>query len=674
MTTPVTKPDEESSKFAIQKACSPTSGVSPQQKPTPPTHHHPPISVVPFVSPERSALPPTVPSSSASSFSSRLRQIRESRALRAAQRKSPSPAALSPTHSTSSLPQHLGPLPEPEEAGPSHVSLDAFVSQHVLGVSPVTSQVSLDSSVREDLPTQDTHDGLPMPSQLKNGLTYFQDATAGYTSSSRRNESSGFEHQQEADTDGSDSSAPPSPPPSPPPAPLSLLPDSSPMLTTKHTLTTPVQNEGPDSVMQDWKDEKTHPGNVPTDLHRSSESLSSLSETPPPELPTSPPPPIPAPYTVEHDGALHKSPPTTLDAILPLADSLQLQLHPVEANSTTTEAESSTPNYSSATSTPSHSREVRLRPPKQQKAAQYQPERRSALEAMLISEPDIDERGKKRLSVAERRALTLQASRRPDGDSDPVLKRWSDASNLVPTGGGHGEDRPKSAQAMLRTSRNVHRSLKEDDLQPNGENRNRYSMPLRPELHQLDAHDINPVEHSPDSKVGRVAHKSWMKQRNVSEDSPVLSGSDLPSATQSRSQDSLNSMSYTSSQDIENSEEGEGEVRKGFSGSVVVSPLLAVSHSADDSTARRSEGQEEDKETESEKRSSFPYAALSSIHDNQTKAITTDEEEEKEGEERECTGSKDTSDVLPPPKADNAIGRKRKGLRSVGSLITVSFP
>ena len=293
---------------------------------------------------------------------------------------------------------------------------------------------------------------------------------------------------------------------------------------------------------------------------------------------------------------------------------------------------------------------------------------------MLISEPDIDERGKKRLSIAERRALTLQASRRPDGDSDPVLKRWSDASNLVPTGGGHGEDRPKSAQAMLRTSRNVHRSLKEDDVQPNGENRNRYSMPLRPELHQLDAHDIHPVEHSPDSKVGRVAHKSWMKQRNVSEDSPVLSGSDLPSATQSRSQDSLNSMSYTSSQDIENSEEGEGEVRKGFSGSVVVSPLLAVSHSADDSTARRSEGQEEDKETESEKRSSFPYAALSSIHDNQTKAITTDEEEEKEGEERECTGSKDTSDVLPPPKADNAIGRKRKGLRSVGSLITVSFP
>ena len=74
------------------------------------------------------------------------------------------------------------------------------------------------------------------------------------------------------------------------------------------------------------------------------------------------------------------------------------------------------------------------------------PERRSAFEAMLISESS---GGTKRLSVTERRALTLQASRRPDAASQPVMKRWSDTSDILSSLSPEESDRAKSALAML---------------------------------------------------------------------------------------------------------------------------------------------------------------------------------------------------------------------------------
>ena len=77
----------------------------------------------------------------------------------------------------------------------------------------------------------------------------------------------------------------------------------------------------------------------------------------------------------------------------------------------------------------------------------YRPERRSAFEAMLISESSSE--GQKRLSVAERRVLTLQASRRSDAASQPVMKRWSDTSNIFSSLSPVENDRSKSALATL---------------------------------------------------------------------------------------------------------------------------------------------------------------------------------------------------------------------------------
>ena len=77
------------------------------------------------------------------------------------------------------------------------------------------------------------------------------------------------------------------------------------------------------------------------------------------------------------------------------------------------------------------------------------PERRSAFDAMLVSESGGVKEGE-RLSVTERRAMTLQASRTPNADSQTVMKRWSDTDNLFATAStGEEEKRAKSALAML---------------------------------------------------------------------------------------------------------------------------------------------------------------------------------------------------------------------------------
>ena len=72
------------------------------------------------------------------------------------------------------------------------------------------------------------------------------------------------------------------------------------------------------------------------------------------------------------------------------------------------------------------------------------------------------------------------------------------------------------------------------------------------------------------TKITRVARMRWGKQEYVSDDFPSVSTNDLPSTSQNWSQDSLDTMSYSSSQDAE--EAGEGRVM----------PLLLATYSAGD--------------------------------------------------------------------------------------------
>ena len=83
------------------------------------------------------------------------------------------------------------------------------------------------------------------------------------------------------------------------------------------------------------------------------------------------------------------------------------------------------------------------------------PERRSAFDPMLISESGGVKEGE-RLSVTERRAMTLQASRTPNADSQTVMKRWSNTDNLFATAStGEEKERAKSALAMLGKETNT---------------------------------------------------------------------------------------------------------------------------------------------------------------------------------------------------------------------------
>ena len=72
---------------------------------------------------------------------------------------------------------------------------------------------------------------------------------------------------------------------------------------------------------------------------------------------------------------------------------------------------------------------------------------------MLVSEGSAQKDGQQQLSVADRRAATLQAARRPGGNYNPVKKRWSDTDDLVSMGSHkEEEERSKSALATLESS------------------------------------------------------------------------------------------------------------------------------------------------------------------------------------------------------------------------------
>ena len=553
------------------------------------------ISVVPFLSPEKYVSPSTKATASSSTFTSRLRQIRE---RRAAQRKSPSPSALSPTHSASSLPQYSAPLPEQCEAAPSHV----------LSVSPATSLAISDPSVSVDHPE---HNTLPMQSSVEvKTMASNMDSSSICMQKGHISADNASDSVHDTVMESSGSSTPPSPPslPSIPPPPPTLLPEISSTLAVKHpfhdTSTSLDHSTHPPYYMREEEKSASIPSvsvnevrvessmlhqktpeieevadsveSRPLDFHRSSESLSNSSGTPP-DIPELPPPTIP---TDDIDGPL--LPQVSVTTTSPFFDSPPVLPDIMETNSVT---ESSTPSISSGTSTPKRSGAFQLHSPNRHQVGQYRPERRSAFDAMLISETSAEKDGKRRLSVAERRALTLHASRRPDGDSNPVMKRWSHAENLV-SAVSQDEDRSKSALSMFETTL---RSLKTEGSQSNGQNRR--SMPVGMEVYQHNAVDRpeHVTTHSSNTNIPRFTRRRWRKQPRVSDDSPDDSGSNIPLTTQSsRSQESLDAVSCTSSHTTEMTEE---EQHGSKSRESVVSPLLAASHSANEIVSRPSASQ-----------------------------------------------------------------------------------
>ena len=199
-----------------------------------------------------------------------------------------------------------------------------------------------------------------------------------------------------------------------------------------------------------------------------SESLPSLPETPPPELPTSPPPLIPILLPGEEASLpvslLPPSSPSTLShcphpdlsTFLPPSFRLSNQRYSLPSSTykshsldtsevnqgaaavlSSSEAESSTPDPTSGRSSPQSPQRVQLRHPKSQGPSRYRPERRSAFDVMLVSQPSAEDKAEKRLSVAERWTLALQAARRPDANTPPVPQQWKHTSFLT-----KGDQRP----------------------------------------------------------------------------------------------------------------------------------------------------------------------------------------------------------------------------------------
>ena len=412
------------------------------------------ISVVPFVAGDK---PTAKLQTTTSTFTNRLKQIRE---RRAAQRKSPSPSALSPTHSASSLSPYLGPLSElhSKDNNPSLLSS--------LSVSPVTSQASMDGSTHES-----------------NTESHGSNSTSGLQTASN-------DKQKEIKSENITTSLLQTPPSIFPPSLSNVLPS---ILTEDRKFTNNhISSFTKEAVNKESKSDKREAfieANIEVQQDKAHNSLSSLSSSSfdcPPDLPSVPPPPIPD--SIKNDDSHLLFPASSATSAQLYFDSPPLLPDIAETNSTPPES-STAPSISSGTSTPRNNIQRRHH------TLQYQPERRSAFEAMLIAESGTVRVGEKRLSVNEKRALTLQASRRPDANSNSAMKRWSDIGDLVPTDSNLDDRRSKSACDILSAS---------------------------------------PVTTSSESTLAKAGRKRWRKQRNVTTDSLDESGNNIPFSSKSR--------------------------------------------------------------------------------------------------------------------------------------------
>ena len=288
----------------------------------------------------------------------------------------------------------------------------------------------------------------------------------------------------------------------------------------------------------------------------SSASLPSLPDCPPPELPTSPPPDLMDIAAEAEDGELlitrdlSSSPMDSEDA-----EKVRRQ------DQTSPSASSSGPLHQAASHAEAASKLHSFQ-------SNYNKQRISAFDALVATEPDAEERKEPKLSVLDRRSLTLKAARRPDADTQPVLKRWSvqmneytdtklpsDLKTALPTKpDSHDKDEetadviPASAPSNSASppssdpSSEVLQSLGSEAPQKTSPRKyGKSTSPIRDrsssetrDTHQTKKHsaafqqslppssDIlqkvkviseGAVMHSPDIKYTRVAKKRWRKQQ-----------------------------------------------------------------------------------------------------------------------------------------------------------------
>ena len=293
----------------------------------------------------------------------------------------------------------------------------------------------------------------------------------------------------------------------------------------------------------------------------SSASLPSLPDCPPPELPTSPPPDLmdiaaeDGEVVVTRD--LSSSPMDSEDA-----EKVRRQ------DDTSPPASSSGSLHQIASHTEATSKLHRFQP-------NYNEQRISAFDALVATEPDAEGKREPKLSVSDRRSLALKAARRPDADTQPVLKRWSvhmnestdtklpsDSKTALPTKShGKNELELETADVMLASppSNSASPPYSDPSLQsldsevPKKPSPRKYGTSTSPirdrssseagDMHQTKKHSAafrqslppssdvlqkvkviseGAVMHSPDIKYTRVAKKRWRKQQRDLDD---LSGS-----------------------------------------------------------------------------------------------------------------------------------------------------
>ena len=189
----------------------------------------------------------------------------------------------------------------------------------------------------------------------------------------------------------------------------------------------------------------------------SSASLPSLPDSPPPELPTSPPPELPTSPppnlmdTAADSGELVIMEPALDLGIpsLPPVDSDDMEKERVfGSNQTSLPGPNSRPPGQEATTGASDTTTVKLRHPQPN-----QSERRiSAFDALVATEPDVEERREPKLSISDRRSLALKAARRPDADTQQLLQRWSvhmnESAGTQPLSGSKTEMSPNKPDSM----------------------------------------------------------------------------------------------------------------------------------------------------------------------------------------------------------------------------------
>ena len=293
----------------------------------------------------------------------------------------------------------------------------------------------------------------------------------------------------------------------------------------------------------------------------SSASLPSLPDCPPPELPTSPPPDLMD--IAAEDGEvviirdLSSSPMDSEDA-----EKVRIQ------DQTSPPASNSWSLHQIASHTETTSKLHRFQP-------NYNEQRISAFDALVATEPDAEEKREPKLSVSDRRSLALKAARRPDADTQPVLKRWSvhmnestdttlpsDSKTALPTKTHEkNELELETADVMLANppSNSASPPYSDPSLQsldsevpknPSPRKHGTSTSPIRDrsssetgDMYQTKKHSAafrqslppsfdvlqkvkviseGAVMHSPDIKYTRVAKKRWRKQQKDFDD---LSGS-----------------------------------------------------------------------------------------------------------------------------------------------------